>query len=335
MPGKKDLLATALRYSGTNQVLRAVGGWRGLVVLNYHRIGDPIGSLCDHGVYSATVESFNEQLTAITRHCDVIGVKDLDRALLDRRGRYALITFDDGYRDNYAAAFPVLKDHRLPAVFFLTTGFLDDRLLAWWDEIAWMVRVSPRAQLPENRWTAAPVAFDSPHRESAVRALLATFKQLPWDETQPFVDWIAEASGSGRCPQETASSVWMTWEMVREMRASGMDFGGHTVTHPILARLNPEQQWREISRSKQRIEAELDESIDAFSYPVGAPDCFDKITRSCLDRAGYRFAFSFHGGFAAAAHDDRLDIPRYPMDPILTPARVEALLTLPQLFATT
>lgn len=333
MPGKKELLATALSYSGTNRVLRTVGSWRGLMVLNYHRIGAPQGSLFDHGVYSATVENFAEQLQCIARHCDVIGVRDLERALLDPNGSYALITFDDGYRDNYEAAFPVLQDLRLPAVCFLTSGFLDDGLLAWWDEIAWMVRMSPRTEIEENRWTNGAVPFDPPEREQAVRTLLATFKQLPWTETEPFLDFLAEATGSGRCPHETAAAVWMTWDMVREMRAAGMEFGGHTVTHPILARLSEDEQWREVSHSKQRIEAELGEPIEAFSYPVGAPDCYDAVTKSCLERAGYRYGFSFHGGFAAVGHPDHFDIPRYPMDPVLTAVRLESLLTLPQVFA--
>ncbi|MCA9055430.1 MAG: polysaccharide deacetylase family protein [Planctomycetaceae bacterium] len=333
MPGKKELLATALSYSGTNRVLRTVGSWRGLIVLNYHRIGLPAGSLFDQGVYSATIESFAEQLQCIAQHCDVIGVRDLERALLDPNGSYALITFDDGYRDNYEAAFPVLQSLRLPAVFFLTSGFLDDGLLAWWDEIAWMVRMSPRSEIVENRWTNTAVPFDLPEREQAVRTLLATFKQLPWTETKPFLDFLADATGSGRCPHETAAAVWMTWDMVREMHASGMSIGGHTVNHPILARLSAEQQHFEITHSCQRIAEELSFPPEFFSYPVGGTTAFNADTFAALQAANIRFAFTY--GFGGYVRPSNLpyEIPRLPVESDLNLNRFRALATLPGLFS--
>lgn len=331
--GKQDLLAHVLRYSGAQRVLHAAGTWRGLIVLNYHRVGDPAGSLLDHGVWSASAAAFDDQLSRLARSCDVIGLKDLDRAVLDRRGRYALITFDDGYRDNYQIAFPLLRRHRLPAVFCLTTGFLDDRRVAWWDEIAWMIRTSRAQRLPPNRWTGGALALDDPHRPAAIATLLALFKRLPWSETEPLLEFLAEATGSGRCPIDVEGPTWMTWEMVREMRQAGMDIAGHTVTHPILSRLLPEEQACEASQCKARIEAELGEPIEAFSYPVGAPDCFDAVTRQCLERAGYRWAFSFSGGYAVAGQIDPFNLPRVAVSPGLSTARLDALLTLPQLFA--
>lgn len=332
MGGKKNLLAGALRYSGAARLLRAAGSWRGLVVFNYHRVGNPHHSTLDHGVWSASAEQFDEQLRLIPRHCDVIGLKDLDRALLDRRGRYGLITFDDGYRDNYELAYPILRRHRLPALFCLTTGFLDHHRVAWWDEIAWMIHTSPRTRLEASPWTG-PLVLDETRQEHAILQLLGVFKQLPWEQTGPFLDFLAQATDAGRCPTDVDGPTWMTWDMVREMRQAGMDVAGHTVTHPILARLTPDRQWYEIAESKLRIEAELGETIEAFSYPVGAPDCFDAATRQCLERAGFRWAFSFSGGYAAAGHSDPFNIPRIAVHPRLSPARVEALLTLPQVFA--
>jgi peptidoglycan/xylan/chitin deacetylase (PgdA/CDA1 family) len=333
MPGKKDLLATALRYSGANQMLGALGAWRGLVVLNYHRIGDPAGTDFDRGVFSGTADEFRTQLRTVSRHCDVVAIKDLDQALHDRRGRYALITFDDGYRDNYALAYPVLRELRLPATFFLTTSFLDEQRVAWWDDVAWMVRHSPRSGLSTSEWMGSEVPFETQDREAAVDRLLRVFKKLPWDKTGEFLQFVAAATGSGRCPRSEAADLWMTWDMVREMRRGGMDIGGHTVSHPILARLSREGQQHEINASKERIESELGEPIEAFSYPVGAPDCFNATTFDCLERAGYRFAFSFHGGFTTVGEAQRFDIPRFPISPGLTTTRLQALLTLPQVFA--
>lgn len=307
--------------------------WRGLIVLNYHRIGDPRSSELDRGVFSATAEDFEAQLRAVARHCDVISVKDLDRARLDRKGRYAMITFDDGYRDNFTDAFPVLRDLRLPAVFFLTSGYLDHQLVAWWDEIAWMVRSSTCEVLPVNSWFAERLDLLPPHREESINRLLSVYKGLSWEETEPYLEFLADATGAGRCQPDQVRSLWMTWDMVRAMHQVGLDFGGHTVTHPILSRLTPASQLREIADNKQRIEDELKTTIEAFSYPVGAPDAFDAETFACLDRVGYRYGFSFYGGFTPAEQLQPFDIPRLAVSPELTPTRLNALLTLPQVFA--
>ncbi|REJ94077.1 MAG: polysaccharide deacetylase, partial [Planctomycetota bacterium] len=272
--GKRELLAGVLDRSGSTRWLARRGGWRGLLVLNYHRIGDPSATEFDRGVFSATDDGFADQVRFLTQHFDLITPCDLDHVLREKRGRCVMITFDDGYRDNYEAAFPILRAYGAKAVFFITTGFLDDHLVAWWDEIAWMVRSSERDFLPRGKWTDAAIDLEGDARERAIHALLRTFKQLSTDETPEFLDWLSEATGCGRVPRTEATAPWMTWDMVREMQAGGMEIGGHTVTHPVLSRLPADEQHREVRRSKERIEAETGQPSKAFSYPVGQPDSF-------------------------------------------------------------
>ena len=71
-----------------------------------------------------------------------------------------MITFDDGYVDNYELAFPVLKANDAKGVFFVATGFIDEPRLAWWDEIAWMIRSS----------TPDPLASAIPFRNCSERS---------------------------------------------------------------------------------------------------------------------------------------------------------------------
>jgi peptidoglycan/xylan/chitin deacetylase (PgdA/CDA1 family) len=109
-----------------------------------------------------------------------------------------IITFDDGYRDNYSEAFQILKAHGASATFFVTTGFVDHPRLSWWDEIAWMVRNSRRHSVSAGRWLQSAVVFDEPQRERAIHALLTSYKSLPGERTEHFLEFLAEASGSGR-----------------------------------------------------------------------------------------------------------------------------------------
>ncbi len=282
----------------------------GVVGLAYHRIGDGRTSVLDRGLWSADCDRFDQQLRWLKEHCDVISPGDLPDVVRRARGRHALVTFDDGYADNYAAAYPILRARGLSATFFVATGFVDRPCLPWWDEIAWMVRSSPSAGVVLPGYIAQPITYDEPDRERAVRRLLRTYKKLPIERTGPFLEALGEASRSGRHAAGHAAGLWMTWDMLREMRAGGMTIGGHTVNHPILSLMSREAQWKEISGCGQRLREELGAAMQTFSYPIGHRDSFNSETRACLREAGVRSAFSYYGGIHSFPRWDDYDIRR-------------------------
>jgi peptidoglycan/xylan/chitin deacetylase (PgdA/CDA1 family) len=307
--------------------------WTGVLALNYHRIGDGGRSLFDRGLWSADADGFDQQVRWLKAHADLVTPADLPNLLARRRSRAVLITFDDGYLDNFEAAFPILKYHRVPATFFVTSGFLDDARLSWWDEIAWMVRVSPNASIHGGTWWPGLLVVDEPDRECAVRHALRVYKALPADATSGYLDFLGDATGSGRHPGALDTRTWMSWDMVRQMRAAGMAIGGHTVSHPVLARLSPECQWQEISQCGERYLAELGEPMRWFSYPVGQRDSFNDATRDCLRRAGVSYAFSYYGGRRSFDDWDDLDIRRLPVESDMDVDWVRAAVVLPGVFA--
>src|SRR4051812_39673741 len=172
MIGKRELLARSLVATGCEWFLHQIGAWRGLLVLNYHRIGNPVGSSWDHDLWSASAEEFEWQVRYLQRHFDLIGPDDLEQARQDPRGRRVMISFDDGYRDNYELAYPVLRALDAPAVFFLATQFLDQQALSWWDEIAWMIRTTTREYLDGPGWLADPILIDHLQPQVTIRTLL-------------------------------------------------------------------------------------------------------------------------------------------------------------------
>jgi peptidoglycan/xylan/chitin deacetylase (PgdA/CDA1 family) len=302
-----------------------------VLTLNYHRIGIPGSSPLDHGLWSATPEEFSRQVRFYRNHLDLISLEDLPH-VQNRRGCYGIITFDDGYRDNFEVALPILRAERAPATFFIATGFIDSPKLAWWDEIARLVRRSPRSRIELPAWLPAPVSFDSPDRETAVRTLLRAYKQLSPERASEYLEAVAAASGSDSNGAEVAN-LWMTWDMVRQMREAGMTIGGHTVHHPVLARMRREQQQSEILGCARRIEEELGEPMRYFSYPVGGRHSFDAATRQCLREAGVRYAFSYYGGFSSFHNWDAYDLRRVPVELDTTYNQFRRLVMLPQFIA--
>src|SRR5437016_10055154 len=98
---KRAVVSRFLSQSGLRFLLDWTLRWSGVIVLNYHRVGDGGVSPFDRGLWSADADSFAGQIRYCKSHLDLITPDDLPRALASAKGRYGLITFDDGYRDNY------------------------------------------------------------------------------------------------------------------------------------------------------------------------------------------------------------------------------------------
>jgi peptidoglycan/xylan/chitin deacetylase (PgdA/CDA1 family) len=330
---KPALISHVLGRTGFSSLFGRVFRSSGVLVLNYHRVGDGSRSVFDRGLWSSSADAFADQVRFCKAHFDVIAPGDLPEVLARRRGRYIMITFDDGYRDNYEVVFPIVKSESVPATFFVTTGFIDCPRVPWWDEIAWMVRASKRrvAQLPG--WLPARVEFDDPDREVAIRTLLRTYKAIPSEATDAYLNDIADATGAGRYDPQAGGLWWMTWDMLREMRAGGMTIGGHTVNHPVLARAPREIQREEIEGCSHRLAMELGQPMRYFSYPVGGTRAFDSVTRECLKAVGVQYAFSYYAGYRRFGDWDDYDIRRVPVESYLTRDWFRSIVELPQLFA--
>jgi peptidoglycan/xylan/chitin deacetylase (PgdA/CDA1 family) len=327
-----ERVAATLDRRGARFFARRAPGWRGLLVLNYHRVGEHRGEPWDHALWSASAEALDWQLATLAAEAEVIGPEEVQAASKSRaRARRVLITFDDGYRDNFEIAYPSLRRHGLTATFFLATGFIDKPRIGWWDELAWMVRKARAKSLPAGDWLQAGIPLQS--QESAIATLVQRYKELAGEQADAFLDYVAAGTESGRCDPAEAREMWMTWEMAREMRRGGMSIGGHTVNHPVLAQLAPERQAEEISQCASRLAEELGEPMSWFAYPVGARGTFTAETQQLLRAQGVELAFSFYGGWARFSQWNPLDVPRTHVGEDLNLALLRARLRMPYLFA--
>jgi peptidoglycan/xylan/chitin deacetylase (PgdA/CDA1 family) len=324
---KKRIAARLVSYSGLGRLFASLLPSTGILVLNYHRVGDGTASPHDRALWSAGAEAFDKQIGLLARHFDVISPEDFESAA-KRRGRHVMITFDDGYLDNYEVAFPILRRHRVPATFFVSTGFIDRPALPWWDEIAWLLRGTARTELDLRPWFEAPLRLDA-KRQPQIQAVLRRFKALEFSESRAMLAALREASGL--TPPKTVARHWMDWNMIREMSANGMTIGGHTVNHPVLSRLTRERQREEIEGCAARILAETGRPMEYFAYPVGNRWAFNDDTVACLEAAGVRRAFSYYGGEATPA-SPRFDTPRVAVEPHVELPDLDAMLRLPRIF---
>jgi peptidoglycan/xylan/chitin deacetylase (PgdA/CDA1 family) len=283
-----------------------------LVVLNYHRIGDARQTPYDSGIFSCTTEELNWQIEWLKRGFSIV---TLDQALEIVHGRStpaqncALLTFDDGYLDNYQQAFGVLRKQQVSGTFFLPTAFVGTRMLPWWDQVAFIVKSSNKKQVYLS--FPKPLALDitESHRLRSIRQILLLFKKVKATDTELFLDELAKACESKRVTDDM-ERCFLNWDEAREMKRAGMDFGSHTHTHTILSKLSYEEQVEEMETSKAVLERELGISTGVLAYPVGTPDTFSADSIKALGNTGYHTAFSFYSGVNRPGHIQPFDVLR-------------------------
>jgi len=282
-------------------------GWRiarrkrrpGCVVLLYHRIGvetDPLPHL--------DVDAFGAQMAWLARHCHVIAPEQLeDRAARDTGAGPpdVLVTFDDGYHNYFELAYPVLRSHRIRALNFLSTHYVDrPMLIEWWDKLYLAVRASTRAQV-DVPWLERPFALDETGRARLLRAAKDFIKQRPNDERDGLMATLLDALGvddaSLGAPRQT-----MTWDEVRAA-ADFTCFGGHTHSHAIVSQLDAAELENEIRTCRDRLAAETGVAPEMFAYPNGDRPDFNEAAKTVLRRHGFRIAFSAMPGL----NDGRTD----------------------------
>lgn len=296
-------MIVSLLKRNTRKVLARSGAidlmWKqlgsGLYVFNYHRVGDPNATEFDPNVFSCDGSHFRAQVELIRSRFRVVTIKETLEELDAGRSSaaLALITFDDGYRDNFTTAFPILRELGVPATFFVPTDFIGTRKIQWWDEIAWLVRHTNATEIATS-FTPQPIPVRRSEIGMTIRRVLTAFKRAPTSGEEKLNE-LRRVLGC-TMPENAAEQLFMTWDELREMRAAGMDIGSHSHTHRILSHLSLDEQTDELRGSKAILERELGEPIHSIAYPVGARDSFTNDTERLTREAGYRVGFSFIGG---------------------------------------
>ena len=315
--GKRELLSRALFWSGASFVLSRLPACDSLLVLNYHRIGDAENDLFDPGVFSATADQFNDQVAYLRRHVSLV---TLDEALAFVEGTAkertrccrVLITFDDGYLDNYQLAFPILRSHGVQGVFFLVTSMVGSCQVPWWDHIAYLVKTARRRQFSLRYPADLAVDIDKDGLTDSLRAILKLYKRPENSDAVSFVRELQEET-QGDGPPETLRR-FLNWDEARKMLGGGMAIGSHTHSHQVLSQLQPDQQREELVRSRSILKGQLGIDADVLAYPVGGKTSFTRQTQEIARDAGYRAAVSFYGGTNLQGKMSSYDVSRVGVD---------------------
>lgn len=254
------------------------------------------------------VARFCDQLRWVRKWFQVVPLTEAVAGLGEGRlpARPLCITFDDGYADNATLALPILQALGLSATFFVATGYLNGGRM-WNDTVIEAVRAATGPRLDLSDLELGTFAIDDVSaKRAAIDAILLRLKHLPAAVRQRSADAIAERVGAP-LPRD----LMLTDGQVRDLRAAGMTIGAHTVTHPILAKLDDGRAREEIVESKRYLEQLLGEPVTLFAYPNGKPRQDYTAAHVAMARElGFDAALSTAAG-ASQAGCDLYQIPRF------------------------
>jgi peptidoglycan/xylan/chitin deacetylase (PgdA/CDA1 family) len=280
------------------------------LVLCYHRVVDDFATAARTEIPSMLTsrDMFERHLDWLGRHFRFAGLDEIGEHLLSGEpfdDPVAAITFDDGYRDVYEQAFPVLKRKGIPAAIFVVNDLVGrsswqhhDRLYrfvtkaftAWKDPHRQLRALFRDLDIPGDVRLGPPKAMATPL--TMVAALLPGLSLV---EVGRVLEGLESAVGNGFGPAPPT----VTWPMLAEMRRAGWVIGSHSATHPSLPAESPATVAEEVERSKWELERHLGQPIEHFAYPGGH---FTRSVVDALHTAGYQFAYT------ACPHGDA----RYP-----------------------
>jgi len=288
----------------------------GLFCFNYHRIGDPSKTQFDPNVFSCDESVFEQHLKFYKSNFDIVTIEELNALSQNQKrlsNRYALLTFDDGYIDNYQLAYPLLKEHKIPATFFIATDFIEKDIIPWWDEIAFLIQNSNQEILQLDNWKS-PILLTSKSKNEDIKKVLHLIKLDSSKTMSEKIINLKIALNLEAGYLTPHKDLFMTWEMLKEMQDNGMSIGSQSCSHSIMSHLSIEEQKYEVAHSKKLLSEQMGKDITSFAYPVGGISSFTKATEKVLEESHYTLGFSFIAGINREINNHNFHLKRFSVD---------------------
>jgi peptidoglycan/xylan/chitin deacetylase (PgdA/CDA1 family) len=338
--GKRGLVADIFGSVGATSALGALrlkfSG--GVTILAYHRVLDVPSEdefPFDIELVSASVSQFTQQMEYIRAHYQPITfaklLQYLDRGENPPRGA-AIVTFDDGFADNYYNAFPVLKRLDMPATIFLSTGYIDSQETFWYEKLSYAAMTTRAKVVVTPMLGTLNIACDAASRRELIARMVLKLKLVPDDvRLESLEDLYVKLLPGHQWPYDARTGP-LTWAQVREMSANNIEFGSHSVSHPVLSRVPLDKLAFEVEHSKNRIESEVQKLIQVIAYPVGGVEAFDDNVRAAVKKAGYRLGVSYIPGIERPDQWDKYALRRVHIERYVNTNFFKAMLAAPEIF---
>jgi peptidoglycan/xylan/chitin deacetylase (PgdA/CDA1 family) len=239
-----------------------------LVIVMYHRIS---ARADNWSLKPTSPDIFENQIRYFVQNYEIVSLDRVVRCLaegkLSEDKKALAITVDDGYKDNYACAYPILRKYDVPATIFLVTRHIGSDELFWWEKVAYLVRHATITELKLDELGTYRLGH-GPDRSDTTHLICQGLMSVPDQRKNLLIARLQNMCGL-EVPKGLGSQTILSWDEVREMSENGIDFGAHSLTHPILTNMPLDKARQEIASSKSEIQSRIEKTVDFFCYPNG------------------------------------------------------------------
>jgi len=312
----KMILSHILYYAGILNVYKKIKLRNKAVVLMYHRVlpHEIKTRSFSHDGIIVDKTTFEKHIHFLKSNFKVLSLKEFRLGIENKtpfKSCSCLITFDDGWRDNYTWAFPVLGRYELPAVIFLSANYIESTDQFWQERLSELLfdvcrlsreqpDISAKYYIVLDKYNFNKVlTLSGEELRSAIHEITGQCKKYSYDYIEKMISELSAAANAIISKKEN-HDTFMNWNQIKQMANAGITFGSHTVSHKILTKLSAEEAQKEIAESKKNIEDNLKDAVIAFSYPNGN---YNKDIIELVKSHGYAVAFSTENGHVSAADD--------------------------------
>ena len=246
-----------------------------------------------NGFYPETsTRDFEKQIVHLARNYRVVSLDEIVDRVKNRRPlrRCVAITFDDGFRDNYENAYPILRKYNVPATIFLTTGYIDSGTAPWFIKLRYIFMQTTKTHfnLSHNGAIISHPMNTKDEKFAASDRAMAYLKDCHDQDRLPLIDRLCEELKVNDF--QGLDNLMLTWNQIKKMAENSISFGAHTVNHPILSRTSMEIAAREIQESKRMIEEKIGKPVSSFAYPFGKKSQYSSAIFPILIKHGFKYA---------------------------------------------
>lgn len=310
--GSRDIVVRAAGYlqlPRSYALLRRKLTGSQVAILLYHRVA---AREDNWSLESVSPETFEQHIKYLRRSYEFLSLNGLAQCMRQEKPlpqKAVVVTFDDGYKDNYLHAYPILKKYSIPATIFLTSGHIGTGKLFWWDRVSYFVQHATVNHLDMERLGSYLLASDD-DKLRAGSVIIEKLKVLPEDVKNSLIEELADGCRVS-IPAEIGKDFILSWDEVMEMNGHGIEFGAHSVNHPVLVNLPPDEARWEISQSKKDIEEKLRQPVTTFAYPNGA---FNSELATFIEESDFTCAVAVRPGRLIKSNDGLYGLNRIEMN---------------------
>jgi peptidoglycan/xylan/chitin deacetylase (PgdA/CDA1 family) len=261
-------------------------------ILTYHRIYTPNNKYSFNlGAVSATPEAFEAQIAYIKQHRNIISCSDLLNAIKTNSklpSRSTMITFDDGYVDNYSVALPILKKYGVKAIFFITTGYIDQSIRSWSDDLAYIINHTDKKFFIFEQKNKLLKLESQKNKDKAIKLMNHYCKFEISDNPSKLIKELAHHLEI-KLPR---IRLFMNWSEVKELHNTGMTIASHTATHPNLTQISEDSVNTEVQESFNVITKKIGNCPQIFAYPYGERIPADTNLQQLLRKLNIKIALT-------------------------------------------